>query len=909
MPAERAGYTVTMFLVDVSPSMGTMSSVDVPDGPDGEPRSVHMSRLERALQFVKLKIQEMIFNGRKTDQCGVLLFGTDDTNNIVYNKEPETASQHVTEYIPIGTPNAKTLAMIDEIKPSTTIGDPVNALVVGIETQNVYLKTKKTWTRRIVLLTDGENPLEIDDYVWKSAAHMIDKNAVYLTIVGVDFDDDEIDFHEEDKSHVKRTNESFFHTLISSLENAPSPAILGTLALALQELSRPDIKQTKSLLLSTTLRIGNPDDAKETSVEIGVKTSKCTAVVRPKSWKKFGKRVPEDSDGKAEQGKAVWAELHPRADWVIDKSEPREGDGDPADDPDAMDVDEEQKPRADKGKDKAQDIQVVEKENLIRGFRYGATHVPCPDGQFPGLETKKGIEICAFIRQSKWRRDWAMGEVQYVWADPDRPNAQVALSSLVRAMLAPDTEAELTTKGKSRQDPLMAIVRWVHRDGADPRIGVLAPCAFDAVDCLLFVPAPFADDVRRYTFSPLMHLVNRKGEHIKTHPFLPTDKQMAAMDDFVDAMDLEGMGEEDEDGARTSWFEPQLSYNPAIHRIKQALFHAAVVPDLRTHPLPPPHPELTKYFDPPRAVRKRARGTVDACVRAFVIKEVPKRVARSRKDDHVRAKDDEDEPLLIDRFGPAKPRVPQNAEAGPGPSTASARAKAAQNARGVPVSVKVEVTSPKRPPPPPAKNDDDSSVTEPESDDEPAPPPPKRPPPPPAKNDDDSSVTEPESDDEPAPPPPKRAKPAPAPPSPPRSPLPASATAVRRIVGIDSPLKDFRRNVQSGDLVSKAVEDLAWALCEIVRRPFASRRAGEVLEAMGELRDFCAQEDEVGAWNRFLHDLKRACLREDPGNRPFWTTLGKNRRRLGLIGVDEADTLGVSSEYSAEDVQKFYDEK
>ena len=61
-----------------------------------------------------------------------------------------------------------------------------------------------------------------------------------------------------------------------------------------------------------------------------------------------------------------------------------------------------------------------------------------------------------------------MSEVQYVWADP----ASVALSSIVQA---------LHEKGT------MAVARWVTKDGMDPKMGVLAPCMFDKVDCLLWV--------------------------------------------------------------------------------------------------------------------------------------------------------------------------------------------------------------------------------------------------------------------------------------------------------------------------------------------------------------------------------------------------------------------------------------
>ena len=58
---------------------------------------------------------------------------------------------------------------------------------------------------------------------------------------------------------------------------------------------------------------------------------------------------------------------------------------------------------------------------------------------------------------------------------------------------------------------------------------------------------PFADDVRKYTFSPLLNVSNRKGERVMTHPYLPTHEQMEVMDCFVDAMDLM-QAEKDDDG-------------------------------------------------------------------------------------------------------------------------------------------------------------------------------------------------------------------------------------------------------------------------------------------------------------------------------------------------------------------------
>lgn len=49
-----------MFLVDLSPSMGALRTVELPEGPKGETTSVEMTKLEWSLQFVKMKIQEMV---------------------------------------------------------------------------------------------------------------------------------------------------------------------------------------------------------------------------------------------------------------------------------------------------------------------------------------------------------------------------------------------------------------------------------------------------------------------------------------------------------------------------------------------------------------------------------------------------------------------------------------------------------------------------------------------------------------------------------------------------------------------------------------------------------------------------------------------------------------------------------
>jgi hypothetical protein len=79
-----------------------------------------------------------IYNGRKTDQCGVIVFGSEgiswsgypscsmlisyiETKNIV--NSANGGYDNVLEYIPIAQPNANTIAKLDALEPSTVSGD------------------------------------------------------------------------------------------------------------------------------------------------------------------------------------------------------------------------------------------------------------------------------------------------------------------------------------------------------------------------------------------------------------------------------------------------------------------------------------------------------------------------------------------------------------------------------------------------------------------------------------------------------------------------------------------------------------------------------------------------------------------------------------------------------------------
>ncbi|KAF8519214.1 SPOC domain-like protein [Gautieria morchelliformis] len=836
MPANRAGYTVTIFLVDVSPSMGKLRTVELPPGPNGEERTREFTRLEWVLEFVMLKVQEMIFHGRKTEQCGVILFGTEYTQNVV--NENNGGYDHVTEFIPIGQPNAQTMTKIKSIKPSTAIGDPIDSLIVGIETQARYLAKKPTWTRRMVLLTDAENPMEIED--WETTVKKMNDLEIQTSIIGVDFDDEYMPFYEENKPMIKRTNEEFYQRFSEGLNEC----VMGTAAFALQDCSKPDIKTVKSTLMDSRLRIGDVDTRPEEAIELHIKTSKCTAISRPPSMKKYAKRQRQ-GDSTNVDGEDVYTLLAQKTQYVVERDEEERPDG----------VHTHVEESQDEGNG-----DMVEKEDLVRGYKYGASFVPLDaEEEFQRLEPKPGIDICGFFPARNFRRDWSMGEVHYVWGDNKSAREQVAFSSIVQAM---------------SEKQVMAIARWAGR--SDPKMGVMMPRVLDDIDCFLWVQVPFADDLRKFTFRSLDQLVSKKGEVVTKHAHLPTDEQMKAMETFVDAMDLMHAGDKDENGNRIPWFDPVQTYNPAVHRIKQALFHGAITSDLSKNPLPPPHPDLTKYFDPPPRVLKRAHDAIKDCKSLFKVKQAPPKTVKRRKDGHVPGEEDDGDILAL-----AAPVAPRE-----NPVVPSSSLKA----------------SPKKP-----DQMEVDSATDVESDEEYST----------IVNKPGPSVSlnnQPVLDAVTPAKPEEQAQPQGVLPTPARSPSPASppidaGRALGRIIGNISPLEDFRRNIKEGDVVTQAVHDLGEVIKEVITKPFSSRRHPEMLECLKDLRNVALHEDEISAWNAFLRDLKDACLNQTPNNQEFWAEIQSIGRPMSLISSKEAKKLGGKSDVTEGTAVDFIEEE
>jgi len=171
--------------------------------------------------------------------------------------------------------------------------------------------------------------------------------------------------------------------------------------------------------MGTTLRVGDVQNKPTESMEIQVKLSKCTAIARPKNWKRvmLRKKDKKDKDGEgdsdeteedAEESMDVEGDTY----VVLKKRTEYYRDSDKSDEDD----DEESQVQVKKEKGDYDDARIerdeqvaveddrrVEREELIKGFKYGSTYTPCPDGQFDRLETKKGIDVCGFFKSRNVR--------------------------------------------------------------------------------------------------------------------------------------------------------------------------------------------------------------------------------------------------------------------------------------------------------------------------------------------------------------------------------------------------------------------------------------------------------------------------------------------------------------------------
>lgn len=190
---------------------------------------------------------------------------------------------------------------------------------------------------------------------------------------GVDFDDVEFGFKEEDKSSQKKVNEGLLKELVEKCDG-----LFGTMAEAITELEIPRLKPVRPYkTYDGELTLGNPEiheDAMSISVERYFKTHKAT--IPPAS------RVVISDSSSSQAGGDKMEGVEPSAQFSAVKNARTYKINDP---------------KAPGGK------RDVEFESLAKGYEYGRTAVHISESEYniTKIETTKCFTILGFIHQEK----------------------------------------------------------------------------------------------------------------------------------------------------------------------------------------------------------------------------------------------------------------------------------------------------------------------------------------------------------------------------------------------------------------------------------------------------------------------------------------------------------------------------
>ena len=365
-----ADKEATVYIVDMGLSMG-------------EKRNGRKETdLDWAMNYVWEKITSTMALGRKTATLGVVGLCTDDTNNEL---DSEESFEHISVIQEIGQlllPGLKELRQRIAVS-STSAGDAISAIVIAIQLITKYTKKLK-YKRKIVLVTDGRGALDADPESVAEISKKIKADDMELVILGVDFDDPEYGFKEENKDFEKLTNEGIFKALAEDCNG-----IFGTMQEAIEEMGVPRMKTTRPVTsYKGLLTLGDPEHY-DSALCIDVERYPRVMTRRPLTGSQFVQRTDMSNDHMSTQSSATAL-----------------GDGDPiqsSTDPNGLASVRNTRSYqvADEGGPGGK--RDVNREDLAKGYEYGRTavHISESDLNVTKLETQAGLEIIGFIPWDK----------------------------------------------------------------------------------------------------------------------------------------------------------------------------------------------------------------------------------------------------------------------------------------------------------------------------------------------------------------------------------------------------------------------------------------------------------------------------------------------------------------------------
>jgi len=482
------------------------------------------SFLEASLNCASLFVERKLF-GESKDEIGVILFGSEDTNNTleydgvnVLGRGLAQADWEIITYIR------------EHVKGTQKDGDWIDAVVVALDFLRSASERKKFTALKIVLFSELGCEADTDqiDLIIKGMNML---GNIDFTHIGPDWDDCDnannfsdagdsdhddgdrgepskrmsagpLDYPVKPKTAVQKANEEVIGQLV-----AETDGMICSLELAVQTFLYKNKKGKKPMPWKVCFTIGE---------EIKLQTCGYVHVRRenPKPWKKCLAR-----------GGAEGEELKAETTYVRNN--------------------ENQDP--------------VDQEDLVMSYKYGTELVTISAADEAAAKFEggpKSMTLFGFIARGDIRPSDLVGDGNMVFMPAeDDQNSQNAWAVLIQAMVEMD---------------MVAIVRRVYNKSSAPRLGMLSPEVGDEGETFLsYVELPYAEDIRDLQFPSLP---------------APSDEQLSVMDELIDVMMLT----DESENASVDVLKTEEILNPNYQHLFQALRHRATQPG-RVLPSPAEH--------------------------------------------------------------------------------------------------------------------------------------------------------------------------------------------------------------------------------------------------------------------------------------------------------------------------------
>ncbi|KAI8897119.1 SPOC like C-terminal domain-containing protein [Globomyces pollinis-pini] len=596
-----ASKEATVFVVDVGESMS--SSGDK----------------AKALTILSNIIQKKIIAGRKGDHVGLLLVGTNESNNRLFST-PEEGYGNITEYFYSQSQDSDILQMpslefykeLENIPSNSSNGDMLDGIIVAIQMLQQHCVSASTgkplkFAKKIYLFTDAKSDIEKDDESTNSTIAQLDMNDIKVVLCGFQFksyDDEDEEENAFDLEKIipetpKEENELYLRKFCSRKKEELGLYFDSDEALmAVQQMEAKQVRPVTLFRGSLTYGDTTLGDKEILSIPIWVYSK--TAPVSLPTAKKLSKFSDSNTESETKRhSEIVYSERNYK--YI--------------------------------GDDEIGDtkLNAINPTDLIRAYKYGKSYVPfsAEDEEASKLRTEKSMKIIKFASLSSISREFSMGKVLAVVPDQENTLAGHQFSAFIHAL---------------REKDAAAIVQYVSRTDTSPKIGALM---YHKKGYGFFVQLPYADDVRYYNFPPIDFLtlpkINSKSyqmsailpperrlmsvESSRKHPLdtRTTDREVALqlVDGFIDAMDLRNAEDE-------HLFMPKRVFNPTYqHMYNQIFFRALHANDGSLLPL---DPEVRALVEPLVDMAENAEHIAKKLKSAFDCKQVPPKAVKKGKE-------------------------------------------------------------------------------------------------------------------------------------------------------------------------------------------------------------------------------------------------------------------------------------